>query len=196
MSQAPYVLKDVREGFSLGDKKLVDTMIQDGLWCAFNHYHMGVTAKNLYDAYGISREEQDAFAARSQQRAEDAMANGKSNEEIVPVDIPQANGELLVFDYDEFPRAGVTKESLSKLRPAFKQDGSVTTANASGINDGAAVVVMSKENVLELGLKPMAQITANASAGVDPSIMGIGPVFAVKKVLAKTNMSLEDVDFT
>lgn len=196
MSQAPYVLKDVREGFSLGDKKLVDTMIHDGLWCAFNHYHMGVTAENLCDAYGILREEQDAFAARSQQRAEDAMANGKSNEEIVPVDIPQANGELLVFDYDEFPRAGVTKESLSKLRPAFKQDGSVTAANASGINDGAAVVVMSKENVLKLGLKLMARITVNASAGVDPSIMGIGPVFAVKKVLAKTNMSLEDVDFT
>lgn len=190
-------LKDAREGFSLGDKKLVDTMIHDGLWCAFNHYHMGVTAENLCDAYGISREEQNAFAARSQQRAEDAMANGKFDEEIVPVDLPLANGELLVFDYDEFPRAGVTKESLSKLRPAFKQDGSVTAANASGINDGAAaVVVMSKAKAQELGLKPMVQITANASAGVDPSIMGIGPVFAVKKVLAKTNMLLEDVDFT
>lgn len=156
---------------------------------------MGVTAENLCDAYGISREEQDGFAARSQQRAEAAMVAGKFDDEIVAVEIPQRNGESLVFAHDEFPRAGVTVESLSKLRPAFKIDGSVTAANASGINDGAAaVVVMSKEKALELGLKPMAQITANASSGVNPSIMGIGPVLAVKKALVKANIPLEDID--
>ena len=195
MSQAPYVLQNAREGFSMGDKKFVDTMIHDGLWCAFNHYHMGVTAENLCNVYGISREEQDAFATRSQQRAQAAMAAGKFDDEIVPIEIPQRNGESLVFAHDEFPRANVTEASLAKLRPAFKQDGSVTAANASGINDGAAaVVVMSKEKALALGLKPMAHITANASAGVNPAIMGIGPVLAVKKVLAKADISLEDVD--
>ena len=195
MSQAPYVLNNAREGLRMGDQKLVDTMIHDGLWCAFNDYHMGVTAENLCDAYGISREEQDAFSARSQQRAEAAMVAGKFDKEIVPVVIPQRKGESVIFAKDEFPRDGVTVESLSKLRPAFKRDGSVTAANASGINDGAAaVVVMSKEKAFELGLKPMAQITANASSGVDPSIMGTGPVIAVKKVLAKANVSLEDID--
>ncbi len=195
MSQAPYVLKNAREGFRMGDQKVVDTMIHDGLWCAFNDYHMGVTAENLCDAYEITREEQDTFAARSQQRAEAAIAAGKFNDEIVAVEIPQRKGDAVIFDQDEFPRAGVTAQSLSKLRPAFKKDGSVTAANASGINDGAAaVVVMSKAKALELGLKPMAQISANASSGVDPSIMGTGPVTAVKKALAKANVSLEDVD--
>lgn len=195
MSQAPYVLKNAREGFRMGDQKVVDTMIHDGLWCAFNDYHMGVTAENLCDAYEITREEQDTFAARSQQRAEAAIAAGKFNDEIVAVEIPQRKGDAVIFDRDEFPRAGVTAQSLSKLRPAFKKDGSVTAANASGINDGAAaVVVMSKAKALELGLKPMAQISANASSGVDPSIMGTGPVTAVKKALAKANVSLEDVD--
>lgn len=195
MSQAPYVLKNAREGFRMGDQKVVDTMIHDGLWCAFNDYHMGITAENLCDAYEITREEQDTFAARSQQRAEAAIAAGKFNDEIVAVEIPQRKGDAVIFDRDEFPRAGVTAESLSKLRPAFKKDGSVTAANASGINDGAAaVVVMSKAKALELGLKPMAQISANASSGVDPSIMGTGPVTAVKKALAKANVSLEDVD--
>lgn len=195
MSQAPYVLKNAREGFRMGDQKVVDTMIHDGLWCAFNDYHMGITAENLCDAYQITREEQDTFAARSQQRAEAAIAAGKFNDEIVAVEIPQRKGDAVIFDRDEFPRAGVTAESLSKLRPAFKKDGSVTAANASGINDGAAaVVVMSKAKALELGLKPMAQISANASSGVDPSIMGTGPVTAVKKALAKANVSLEDVD--
>ncbi len=194
MSQAPYVLKNAREGFRMGDQKVVDTMIHDGLWCAFNDYHMGITAENLCDAYEITREEQDTFAARSQQRAEAAIAAGKFNDEIVAVEIPQRKGDAVIFDRDEFPRAGVTAESLSKLRPAFKKDGSVTAANASGINDGAAaVVVMSKAKALELGLKPMAQISANASSGVDPSIMGTGPVTAVKKALAKANVSLEDV---
>lgn len=195
MSQAPYVLKNAREGFRMGDQKVVDTMIHDGLWCAFNDYHMGITAENLCDAYEITREEQDTFAARSQQRAEAAIAAGKFNDEIVAVEIPQRKGDAIIFNQDEFPRAGVTAESLSKLRPAFKKDGSVTAANASGINDGAAaVVVMSKAKALELGIKPMAQISANASSGVDPSIMGTGPVTAVKKALAKANVTLVDVD--
>ena len=195
MSQAPYVLKNAREGFRMGDQKVVDTMIHDGLWCAFNDYHMGITAENLCDAYEISREEQDAFAARSQQRAEAAIEAGKFNDEIVAVEIPQRKGESIVFDKDEFPRKGVTAESLSKLRPAFKKDGSVTAANASGINDGAAaVVVMSKEKAEALGIQPMALIAANASAGVDPAIMGTGPVTAVKKALAKADVSLEAID--
>lgn len=195
MSQAPYVLKNAREGFRMGDQKVVDTMIHDGLWCAFNDYHMGITAENLCDANEISREEQDAFAARSQQRAEAAIEAGKFNDEIVAVEIPQRKGESIVFDKDEFPRKGVTAESLSKLRPAFKKDGSVTAANASGINDGAAaVVVMSKEKAEALGIQPMALIAANASAGVDPAIMGTGPVTAVKKALAKADVSLEAID--
>lgn len=195
MSQAPYVLKNAREGFRMGDQKVVDTMIHDGLWCAFNDYHMGITAENLCDMYEISREEQDAFAARSQQRAEAAIAAGKFENEIVAVEIPQRMGEPIVFDKDEFPRAGVTEESLGKLRPAFKKDGSVTAANASGINDGAAaIVVMSKKKAQELGIQPMAIITANASAGVDPAIMGTGPVKAVQKALAKAATTLEEID--
>ncbi|MGY4794621.1 acetyl-CoA C-acetyltransferase [Lysinibacillus fusiformis] len=195
MSQAPYVLKNAREGFRMGDQKVVDTMIHDGLWCAFNDYHMGITAENLCDMYQISREEQDAFAARSQQRAEAAIAAGKFEDEIVAVEIPQRKGEPLLFNQDEFPRAGVTAESLAKLRPAFKKDGSVTAANASGINDGAAaVVVMSKEKAQELGIQPMAIITANASAGVDPAIMGTGPVKAVQKALTKAEITLNDID--
>lgn len=195
MSQAPYVLKNAREGFRMGDQKVVDTMIHDGLWCAFNDYHMGITAENLCDAYNITREEQDNFAARSQQRAEAAIAAGKFNDEIVAVAIPQRKGDSVIFAQDEFPRAGVTVESLAKLRPAFKKDGSVTAANASGINDGAAaVVVMSKAKAIELGIKPMAVISANASSGVDPSIMGTGPVTAVKKALAKANVTLQEID--
>ncbi|WP_447402746.1 acetyl-CoA C-acetyltransferase [Lysinibacillus sp. fkY74-1] len=195
MSQAPYVLKNAREGFRMGDQKVVDTMIHDGLWCAFNDYHMGITAENLCDMYEISREEQDAFAARSQQRAEAAIAAGKFENEIVAVEIPQRRGEPIVFDKDEFPRAGVTEESLGKLRPAFKKGGSVTAANASGINDGAAaIVVMSKKKAQELGIQPMAIITANASAGVDPAIMGTGPVKAVQKALAKAATTLEEID--
>lgn len=195
MSQAPYVLKNAREGFRMGDQKVVDTMIQDGLWCAFNDYHMGITAENLCDMYQITREEQDAFAVRSQQRAEVAIAAGKFENEIVAVEIPQRKGEPLLFNKDEFPRAGVTAESLGKLRPAFKKDGSVTAANASGINDGAAaVVVMSKEKAQELGIQPMAIITANASAGVDPAIMGTGPVKAVQKALTKAEITLNDID--
>lgn len=195
MSQAPYVLKNAREGFRMGDQKVVDTMIQDGLWCAFNDYHMGITAENLCDMYQISREEQDAFAARSQQRAEAAIAAGKFENEIVAVEIPQRKGEPLLFNKDEFPRAGVTAESLGKLRPAFKKDGSVTAANASGINDGAAaVVVMSKEKAQELGIQPMAIITANASAGVDLGGRRIIKKKAVQKALTKADITLNDID--
>lgn len=195
MSQAPYLLKNARDGFRMGDQKVVDSMISDGLWCAFNDYHMGITAENLCDQYNISREEQDAFSARSQARAVNAIEEGKFVDEIVPVEIPQRKGDPIIFDTDEYPKKGSTQEKLSTLRPAFKKDGSVTAGNASGINDGAAaVVVMSKAKAEELGLKPIATIVANASAGVDPSIMGIGPVEAVKKVLNKSQIALSDID--
>lgn len=195
MSQAPYILKTARDGFRMGDQKVIDSMIHDGLWCAENNYHMGITAENLCDAHSITREEQDAFAARSQARAAEAIATGKFVDEIVPVEIPQRKGEPIVFAEDEYVKAGTTAEKLGALRPAFKKDGSVTAGNASGINDGAAaVVVMSKERATELGLTPLATIVANASAGVDPSIMGIGPVQAVKKALAKANLTLEQMD--
>ena len=195
MSQAPYVLPNAREGFRMGDQKVVDTMIKDGLWCAFNDYHMGITAENLCDQYTINREEQDAFAARSQARAWTAIEAGKFTEEIVPVEIPQRKGEPVIFAQDEYVKQGTTAEKLGGLRPAFKKDGSVTAGNASGINDGAAaVVVMSKQRAFELGLTPMATIVSNASAGVDPSIMGIGPVQAVKKALSKANLTLEQMD--
>ncbi|MGG0336679.1 acetyl-CoA C-acetyltransferase [Priestia aryabhattai] len=194
MSQAPYLLKNARNGFKMGDQKVVDSMIQDGLWCAFNDYHMGVTAENLCDKYEITRDEQDAFAASSQQKAEAAIQSGRFVDEIVPVEVPGRKGQVTIFEQDEFPRAGTTAESLGKLRPAFKKDGSVTAGNASGINDGAAaVVVMSRKKADELGLTPLVSIKANATAGVDPSIMGIGPVSAVKKALERAAVSLEDV---
>ncbi|MDW8516935.1 acetyl-CoA C-acetyltransferase [Priestia flexa] len=195
MSQAPYLLKNARNGFKMGDQKVVDSMIQDGLWCAFNDYHMGITAENLCDKYSITREEQDSFAAASQQKAEAAIESGRFQDEIVPVEVPGRKGQVTIFDRDEFPRAGTTAESLGKLRPAFKKDGSVTAGNASGINDGAAaVVVMSRQKADELGLTPLVTVKSNASAGVDPSIMGIGPVSAVKKALEKAAVSLEDVE--
>jgi len=195
MSQAPYLLKNAREGFRMGDQKVIDSMISDGLWCAFNDYHMGITAENLCDAFSITRDEQDAFAARSQERASAAIEEGKFKDEIVPIEIPQRKGDPIIFDTDEYVKAGTTVEKLGKLRPAFKKEGSVTAGNASGINDGAAaVVVMSKEKADELGLKPLATIVANASAGVDPSIMGIGPVQAVKKVLNKSGMDLSSIE--
>jgi len=195
MSQAPYLLKNAREGFRMGDQKVVDSMISDGLWCAFNDYHMGITAENLCDRYEISREEQDQFSARSQQRAVQAIDGGKFKEEIVPVEIPQRKGDPIIFDTDEYPKRGSSAEKLGGLRPAFKKDGSVTAGNASGINDGAAaVVVMSKEKADELGLIPLATIVANASAGVDPSVMGIGPVQAVKNVFLKSGLTMADID--
>lgn len=194
MSQAPYLLNNARAGFRLGDQKVIDSMIQDGLWCAFNDYHMGVTAENICEQYELTREELDQFTVRSQQRAVAAIEAGRFEEEIVPVVIPQRKGDPFVFAKDEFPKPGTNMETLSKLRPAFKKDGVVTAANSSGINDGAAaVVIMSKQKADELGIEPLATIRANASAGVDPSIMGIGPVPATKKALEKAGLSLEDI---
>lgn len=195
MSQAPYLMKNAREGFKMGDQKIVDSMLSEGLWCAFNDYHMGQTAENLCDRYSITREEQDEFAANSQMKASNAIETGKFKEEIVAIEIPQRRGEPIIFDTDEYVRAGATAEGLGKLRPAFKRDGSVTAGNASGINDGAAaLVVMSKEKADELGLTPLATIVANANAGVDPAVMGIGPVQAVKIALKRANMNLADID--
>lgn len=195
MSQAPFLLKNARDGFKMGDQKIIDSLLQDGLHCAFNDYHMGMTAENLCEKYGLTREEQDIFAAWSQEKAVQAIEAGKFKDEIVPVIIPQRKGDPLVFAIDEYPKKGTTAEKLAGLRPAFKKDGSVTAGNASGINDGAAaVVVMSKNKADELGLKPLVTIKANASAGVDPSIMGIGPVPAVKKVLEKAAVSMEEIE--
>lgn len=195
MSQAPFLMPNAREGFKMGDQKVVDSMISDGLWCAFNDYHMGITAENLCDRYSLTREEQDAFSAASQEKASAAIENGLFKDEIVPVSIPQRKGDPVIFDTDEYVKAGTTVEKLAKLRPAFKKEGSVTAGNASGINDGAAAfVIMSKTKADELGIKPLATITANANAGVDPAVMGIGPVQAVKKVLIKSGMKLEDID--
>jgi len=195
MSQAPFVLKGAREGFKMGDQKLVDTLLGDGLVCAFNDYHMGVTAENLADKYEISRNEQDSFAVKSQNKAEAAITSGRFKDEIVPVAVKQRKGEPIIVYQDEHPKFGSTLEKAGKLKPAFKKDGSVTAANASGINDGAAaVVVMSGKKAKELGVTPLVTIKANASAGVDPSIMGIGPVDAVKKALKKAEMELTDID--
>jgi acetyl-CoA C-acetyltransferase len=194
MTQAPYLLKGARDGFRMGDQKVVDSMVADGLTCVFNDYHMGVTAENLCDKYELTREEQDEFAANSQQKAVQAIEDGKFKDEIVPVEVKKKK-EILTIDTDEYPRKGTTAEKLGGLRPAFKKDGSVTAGNASGINDGAAaVVVMSKEKAEELGIKPLVKIVANASSGVDPSIMGIGPVTAVKKVMEKGGQSMEEMD--
>ncbi|MEH7345398.1 acetyl-CoA C-acetyltransferase [Bacillus sp. JJ1532] len=195
MSQAPYILKNARNGFKMGNQQLLDTMVSDGLTCAFNDYHMGITAENLCDNYGLSREEQDEFAAASQVKAVKAIEEGKFKDEIVPVEIPQRKGDPIVFDTDEYPKKGTTVEKLAALRPAFKKDGSVTAGNASGINDGAAVlIVMSREKADELGVQPLVVIKGNASAGVDPSIMGIGPVNAVKKALEKAAVSMEELE--
>ncbi|MBE5396115.1 acetyl-CoA C-acetyltransferase [Brevibacillus borstelensis] len=195
MSQAPYLLEGARGGYRMGDQKVVDSMIRDGLWCAFNDYHMGITAENLCTQYGLTREEQDEFAAWSQEKAQRALSEGRFQDEIVPVPIPQKKGEPIMFNVDEFPRAGVTAEALGKLRPAFKKDGTVTAGNASGINDGAAaLLIMSGEKARELGVIPLARIVANASAGVDPSIMGIGPVPATRRVLEKAGLTLAQMD--
>ncbi len=194
MSQIPYVSPDTRWGARMGDKTLVDLMIRDGLSDVFNDYHMGLTAENLADKYNISREEQDAFAALSQNKTEAAMDAGFFKEEIVPVFIPQRKGDPIVVDTDEMPRKGVTAESLGKLRPAFKKDGSVTAANSSGINDGAALLLlMSEEKAISLGMVPIAYLVESASAGVDPSIMGFGPVPAIKKVLQKSGWANTDI---
>ncbi len=195
MSNAAYALKKARYGYRMGHDQLVDTMISDGLWDAFNDYHMGVTAENIAAQYGIGREAQDAFAAQSQQRAEAALADGRFAAEIVPVAIPQKKGDPVMFAVDEYPRAGTTVETLGKLRPAFQKDGTVTAGNASGINDGAAMlVVMSREAADRLGVKPLARILGIGSAGVDPKVMGLGPIPASKKALAQAGLSAADLD--
>ncbi|MBB4867553.1 acetyl-CoA C-acetyltransferase [Pseudomonas nitritireducens] len=195
MSLAPYVMPGARTGLRMGHARLIDSMIQDGLWDAFNDYHMGITAENLVEKYGISREEQDAFAAESQRKAAEAIAAGRFQAEITAIEIPQRKGEPLRFDTDEQPRAGTTDESLGKLKPAFKKDGSVTAGNASTLNDGAAaVLLMSATKAAELGLPVLARIAAYANAGVDPAIMGIGPVSATRRCLEKAGWQLADLD--
>lgn len=195
MSLANYVMPGARTGLRMGHSSLIDSMISDGLWDAFNDYHMGITAENLVEKYGLSREEQDAFAAASQQKASVAIDSGRFIEEITPILIPQRKGDPIAFATDEQPRPGTTAESLSKLRPAFKKDGSVTAGNASSLNDGAAaVLLMSAAKAQELELPVLARITAYANAGVDPAIMGIGPVNATRRCLEKAGWSLSDLD--
>jgi acetyl-CoA C-acetyltransferase len=195
MSMAPYYLSRARWGHRMGHGAIEDAMIKDGLWCAMEDVHMGITAENLAEQYNISRQEQDEFAAESQRRAQAAIAEGRFAQEIVPVEIPQRKGDPVIFDTDEYPRAGVTVESLAKLRPAFKKDGTVTAGNASGINDGAAaVVLMTEAKAQELGIEPLATFVASACAGVEPRIMGIGPVYAVRKLLTKTGLTIDDLD--
>jgi acetyl-CoA C-acetyltransferase len=193
MSAAPFALDKARYGYRMNNGVLVDTMIKDGLWEAFNDYHMGITAENINEQWGITREEQDEFGYRSQVRAAEAIASGRFKDEIVPVVIKTRKGET-VFDTDEHPRQ-TSQEKMAKLRPAFKKDGSVTAANASGINDSAAaVIVMAKEKADELGIKPMARVVSYASGGVDPNIMGIGPVPASRKALEKAGLTVDDLD--
>lgn len=195
MSQAPYLMPGARTGLRMGHGKVIDTMIQDGLWDAFNDYHMGITAENLVEKYQISREEQDAFAAASQAKAVAAIEAGRFDAEITPIVIPQRKGDPLSFAKDEQPRAGTTAESLAKLKPAFKKDGSVTAGNASSLNDGAAaVLLMSADKAQALGLPVLAKIAGYANAGVDPAIMGIGPVSATRRCLEKAGWQLADLD--
>ena len=195
MSLSGHVLPRSREGKKMGPWEMVDTMVVDGLWCAFNDYHMGVTAENIASKYDYSREGQDEFAASSQQKTESAQISDLFRDEITEITIPQRRGDDVVFDTDEYPRHGATKDSLAKLRPAFTKDGTVTAGNASGINDGAAaVMVMTASKAQELGLKPMAKIVSYASAGVDPKIMGTGPIPATSKCLEKAGWNASELD--
>ncbi|MBN1883621.1 MAG: acetyl-CoA C-acetyltransferase [Deltaproteobacteria bacterium] len=195
MSAAPFALPNARWGYRMGDGDLVDMMIHDGLWEIFNGYHMGITAENIAEQWKLSREEQDEFGLASQLKAEKAIKDGAFKDEIVPVEIPQKKGDPKIFDTDEHPRLGSTAESVAKLKPAFKKDGTVTAGNASGINDSsAAVIVMSAEKAKALKIKPMAKIISYASAGVDPSIMGTGPIPATRKALEKAGLKIEDMD--
>ena len=195
MSLAPHVLQGSRDGFRMGDTKLVDSMIVDGLWDVYNQYHMGITAENVARKWGVTRQQQDEFAALSQQKAEAAQKSGRFKDEIVGVEIPQRKGPAVVFDTDEYPKHGTTAETLAALRPAFDKEGTVTAGNASGINDGAAaVMMMSASRARSLGLTPLAKIRAYASAGVDPKIMGMGPVPASKLCLSKAGWSPQDLD--
>jgi acetyl-CoA C-acetyltransferase len=196
MSQAPYLLQKARTGYRMGHGEIVDMMIHDGLTCSINSYHMGVTAENIAEKFGITKEDQDHYAYESQMKAAKALESNRFKEEIAPVVIPQKKGDPLVIDKDEYPKPSTTKEALAKLRPAFKKDGgSVTAGNASGINDGgAAFVVMSEKKAKELGITPQATIVNYAYAGVDPAIMGTGPIEAVKKLLKKTGKKIEEID--
>jgi acetyl-CoA C-acetyltransferase len=195
MSQSAYVVPSARWGQRMGNTQMVDTMVYDGLTDVFNNYHMGITAENIVEKYGFTREQLDALAVESQNRAVKAMADGKFKDEIVPVLIPQRKGDPVVVDTDEYPKPGTTMETVGKLRPAFKKDGVVTAANSSGLNDGAAAfVVMSEEKAVALGLKPLVTIVAFASAGVAPEIMGTGPIPATRKALAKAGLEVKDLD--
>jgi len=195
MSATAYAMPTARFGARMNNTQLVDMMVNDGLTDAFAGYHMGITAENVAEQWGLTREELDEFAVISQNRAEAAIKAGKFVDEIVPVELPQKKGDPIIFDTDEFPKFGTTIDKVAKLKPAFKKDGIVTAANASGINDaGAAVVVMSKEKADELGIKPLCTIKSYASAGVDPSIMGVGPIPASQKALAKAGLTIEDID--
>lgn len=194
MTNSPYLLDKARSGYRMGHGKVIDSMIQDGLWCAFNDYHMGITAENVAAEFGITREMQDQLAADSQSKAVKAIAAGAFKQEIAPVTIKSKKGEI-VFDTDEYPKADTTAEKLGGLRAAFKKDGTVTAGNASGINDGAAaLVVMSADKAKQLGIKPIARIRGYASGGVDPRIMGMGPVSATRKALAKAGLAVSDLD--
>lgn len=195
MSQAPYLIKKARWGAKMGNDELVDSMIYDGLWDIFGDYHMGMTAENVAEQYNISREEQDEFSAKSQNNAESAIKAGRFKDEIVPIEIKQPKGNPTIFDTDEFPRFGTTKEVLAKLKPAFKKDGTVTAGNASGINDGAAAILLMDEDVAkDKGIEPLATIESYASFGIDPKIMGIGPVYATILALEKANLTIEAID--
>lgn len=195
MTNAPYLLPKARWGHRMGDAKVIDYMVYDGLTDVYNQYHMGITAENIAEQWGLTREEQDRIAVQSQNRAEEAQKNGKFKEEIVPVEIPQRKGDPIIVDTDEYPKHGTTMEKMAKLKPAFKKDGTVTAGNASGINDGAAaLIIMSKDKAEELGLEYLCEIAGYGSAGVDPTIMGIGPVPATKKALAKAGWTVDDLD--
>lgn len=195
MSMGPYAIQNGRYGYRMNNGELIDTMVNDGLTDAFYHYHMGITAENVSEQFGATRQEQDEFSVRSQNRAQAAQESGRFKDEIVPVSVPQRKGDPVIFDQDEFIRYDMTMEKISKLKPAFKKDGTVTAGNASGINDGAAaVVVMSEEKAKELGVTPMATWLGGAIGGVDPSIMGVAPIVGVKKCLKKLNMTVDELD--
>jgi acetyl-CoA C-acetyltransferase len=194
MTNAPYVLNKARWGYRMGDEQIIDVMLRDGLTCAMNGYHMGITAENVAEKFGITREEQDQVAVESQSKAIQAIESGAFKDEIIPVIVKGKKGDR-IFDTDEFPRAGTTLEALGHLRAAFKKDGTVTAGNASGINDGAvALIIMSADKAKELGIRPLARIRAYGEGGVDPSIMGLGPIPATRKALAKSGLTIADMD--
>ncbi|WP_273325568.1 acetyl-CoA C-acetyltransferase [Vallitalea guaymasensis] len=194
MSASPYVLDKARFGYRMGNANMIDMMVKDGLWDAFNDYHMGITAENIAEQYNYTREQQDDFAVKSQNKAEEAQKSGRFKDEIVPVELIGRKGKITIFEEDEFIRYGATHEQLAKLRPAFKKDGTVTAGNASGINDGAAAIVIANEEyAAKKDLKPIARILSHASVGLDPKIMGLGPVNAVKKALEKANLTIDDI---